>query len=182
MPGTRARSWYLGAQGKLSARPASSASADSFTWSPHARPATSFTGPDNGAPGGLWTATPSYHWESSPPGTAAAYVNIGGVVYKGIEAQATWALGNGIALYGNGSSNQAESVDTGKAIKTAIENSIAAGISFVIAAGNQNINACGNPFSQIASASRVGAVDEFNDARSPTSNWGSCIDLWARCF
>ncbi|MBA5607540.1 TonB-dependent receptor [Duganella sp. FT3S] len=49
-------------------------------------------------------------------GTAAAYVNIGGVTYKGVEGQLTWAVGNGLALYANGSSNKATANDTGKTI------------------------------------------------------------------
>ncbi|MES2149490.1 MAG: TonB-dependent receptor [Pseudomonadota bacterium] len=49
-------------------------------------------------------------------GAAAAYVNIGGVTYKGVEGQLTWAVGNGVALYANGSSNQANANDTGKTI------------------------------------------------------------------
>ncbi|MGO4379649.1 TonB-dependent receptor [Pseudoduganella sp. RAF53_2] len=49
-------------------------------------------------------------------GTAAAYVNLGGVTYKGVEGQVTWALGNGIALYANGSSNEAKAKDTDKTI------------------------------------------------------------------
>jgi subtilisin family serine protease len=68
-------------------------------------------------------------------------------------------------------------LDTGKAIKTAIENSITSGISYVVAAGNQNIDACGDPFSQIATAISVGAVDT-NDAKQASSNWGGCVDLW----
>jgi len=68
--------------------------------------------------------------------------------------------------------------DTGKAIKTAITNSIAAGISYVIAPGNQNIDACGSPFNQITTAVNLGAVNA-NDAKRPSSDWGHCIDLWA---
>lgn len=67
---------------------------------------------------------------------------------------------------------------TGQAAKTAITNSIAAGISYVVAAGNQNINACGSPFSQIATATSVGALN-IGDAKQPASNWGSCVNLWA---
>ncbi len=74
IPGTVARTWYLNASGRLTARLAASAGADRFTWSPRARPATSFTGADDGSPGGLWTATPAYHWAQNPPGTAASYV------------------------------------------------------------------------------------------------------------
>ncbi|HEY1569012.1 MAG TPA: CocE/NonD family hydrolase, partial [Solirubrobacteraceae bacterium] len=75
VPGTRAQSWYLGSAGTLGAGKARSASADEFTWKPNARSATSFTGPDDGAPGGLWNATPAYHWQVNPAGTAASYVS-----------------------------------------------------------------------------------------------------------
>ena len=48
-----------------------------------ARSAIAFTGAgvsvESGIPhfrgeGGLWTQTPSYHWEQSPPGSAVSYV------------------------------------------------------------------------------------------------------------
>jgi uncharacterized protein len=74
VPGTRARSWYLGAGGTLTPGRARTATRDAFVWNPRARSATSFTGADDGSPGGLWTATPTYHWEHSPPGSAASYV------------------------------------------------------------------------------------------------------------
>ncbi|HEY1714711.1 MAG TPA: CocE/NonD family hydrolase [Solirubrobacteraceae bacterium] len=75
VPGTRAQSWYLGSGGTLGAGKARSASADEFTWKPKARSATSFTGDDSGGPGGLWNATPAYHWQVNPTGTAASYVS-----------------------------------------------------------------------------------------------------------
>jgi uncharacterized protein len=50
------------------------AGADEFQWNPRARAATDFTGADDGSPGGLWTATPTYQWEQNPAGTAASYV------------------------------------------------------------------------------------------------------------
>ena len=74
VPGTQAHSWYLGAHGTLSSRRTATARADAFTWKPTARPATSFSGKDDGEPGGLWQATPPYHWAPTPPGTAASYV------------------------------------------------------------------------------------------------------------
>src|SRR4051794_1284666 len=74
VPGTVARSWYLGAGGKLGARPARAA-ADSFTWSPRARPRTDFRGPTDSSPGGIWTATPPYDWRKPARGTAASYVS-----------------------------------------------------------------------------------------------------------
>ncbi len=75
VPGTTARSWYLSGNGSLSAGKATTASSDRFTWKPKARSATSFTGADGGGPGGLWSATPGYHWQVNPSGTAASYVS-----------------------------------------------------------------------------------------------------------
>jgi len=74
VPGTRARSWYLNTGGALTAARPRTARSDAFTWNPRARPATSFTGSDDGSPGGLWNAVPTYDWAQSPPGTAASYV------------------------------------------------------------------------------------------------------------
>jgi predicted acyl esterase len=75
-PGTRTRSWYLAGAGRLGAVRAGSPGADRFRFKPRARPATSFTGHDDGTiPGGLWTATPPYHWTQNPTGTAASYVS-----------------------------------------------------------------------------------------------------------
>ena len=73
IPGTQARSWYLSANGTLSVGRATSASGDEFTWKPKSRSATSYSGTDG--PGGLWSATPDYHWQVNPAGTAAAYVS-----------------------------------------------------------------------------------------------------------
>ncbi|HET9104495.1 MAG TPA: CocE/NonD family hydrolase [Solirubrobacteraceae bacterium] len=74
IPGTQARSWYLGSGGTLAAHPGA-AGAERFTWNPRARPATDFTGPGDGSPGGIWTTAPPYHWLSPPAGSAAAYVS-----------------------------------------------------------------------------------------------------------
>ena len=74
IPGTSARTWYLNAGGSLTVGHPAHAAADRFAWRSHARPATDFSGPDDGSTGGLWTATPMYDWTQNPPGTAAAYV------------------------------------------------------------------------------------------------------------
>ncbi|MDQ6607017.1 MAG: CocE/NonD family hydrolase, partial [Actinomycetota bacterium] len=75
LPGTRARSWYLTARGGLSSTQAAKAGADRFTWKPHARPATDFTGDTGSGPNGLWTTTPGYHWLPNPAGSALAYLS-----------------------------------------------------------------------------------------------------------
>jgi predicted acyl esterase len=74
IPGVRARSWYLAAQGGLAARRPSRAGADSFTANARARPLTNFTGDTGSGSGGLWTARPDYRWMQNPPGTAVSYL------------------------------------------------------------------------------------------------------------
>jgi hypothetical protein len=98
IPGTRARSWFLSAGGDLAAATPARTLADRFTWRPNAGSATTFSGPDDGTPGGLWTADPSYHWDLNAPGTAASYVTAplatntavigGGAVHLWIKASA----------------------------------------------------------------------------------------------
>jgi uncharacterized protein len=74
IPGTTARSWYLGPKGALADQAGSAPGTDAFTWDAHARPLTDFSGDTGAGPGGLWTATPDYHWTQDPSGTAVAYV------------------------------------------------------------------------------------------------------------
>jgi predicted acyl esterase len=74
IPGTQARSWYLGAAGGLTDAKPPTAPPDRFTWNKAARPQTDFTGGTGGGPGGLWNATPAYNWTRKPAGTAASYL------------------------------------------------------------------------------------------------------------
>jgi iron complex outermembrane receptor protein len=60
-------------------------------------------------------------------GTDAAFVNIGGATYTGIEGQMTYAFGNGLALYANASVNNATANDTGKQISNAPDMTAALG-------------------------------------------------------
>jgi len=73
IPGARGRSWYLSPRGQLRGRSATGSHADSFTWNAGATPLTDFTG--NTGAGGLWAATPDYHWQPHPAGTALSYVS-----------------------------------------------------------------------------------------------------------
>ena len=74
IPGTTARSWYVGPGGALANTLPSKNASDAFTWDAHARPLTDFTGDTASGPGGLWTATPNYQWTQDPSGSAVAYV------------------------------------------------------------------------------------------------------------
>jgi iron complex outermembrane receptor protein len=58
------------------------------------------------------------------------FYNQGGVVYKGIEGQVTYAFGNGLALFVNGSINSARSRDTHLQVAKAPKGTAAAGILY----------------------------------------------------
>ncbi len=75
IPGTEARAWYLSPGGGLSEEPPADLGADGFTWDADALPPTDFTGNTAAGDGGLWTATPAYEWEQSPPGSAVSYLS-----------------------------------------------------------------------------------------------------------
>jgi hypothetical protein len=73
-PGTRARSWYFAGRGALRDEPPARARPDVFSWNDRARSLTNFSGSTSTGENGLWTATPDYHWEHHPAGTAVSYV------------------------------------------------------------------------------------------------------------
>jgi predicted acyl esterase len=75
LPGTVARFWYLAGGGALSASAPRRSGVDSFTWDPHARPLTDFTGDTGSGTNGLWTTTPTYQWRQNPAGSALAYLS-----------------------------------------------------------------------------------------------------------
>ena len=60
----------------------------------------------------------------------------------------------------------------------AVENSIADGVSYVVGAGNANIDACYYSPARVGDAITVGATTS-TDARAPYSNVGACVDLFA---
>jgi subtilisin family serine protease len=64
------------------------------------------------------------------------------------------------------------------ALDTAVNNAIGAGVTFAVAAGNENTNACNGSPSRVPAAVTVGATTS-TDARSSFSNFGSCLDLFA---
>ncbi len=64
------------------------------------------------------------------------------------------------------------------AVDQAVQNAIAAGVTFAVAAGNENSDACGGSPSRVGEALTVGS-SERNDRRSGFSNFGSCVDVFA---
>jgi subtilisin family serine protease len=64
------------------------------------------------------------------------------------------------------------------ALDTAVRNSIAAGVTYAVAAGNSNTNAANSSPARVAEAITVGS-STINDARSSFSNFGSVVDIFA---
>jgi subtilisin family serine protease len=64
------------------------------------------------------------------------------------------------------------------ALDTAVRNSIADGVSYAVAAGNESEDACTGSPSRVAQAITVGATDR-NDRRASFSDFGSCVDWFA---
>jgi aqualysin 1 len=94
---------------------------------------------------------------------------------SGVIAGIDWVTGNHVkpavvnmSLAGGGSA----------ALDNAVNNSIAAGVTYAVAAGNANANACNSSPARVPSALTVGSSTKA-DARSSFSNWGTCLDLFA---
>jgi subtilisin family serine protease len=64
------------------------------------------------------------------------------------------------------------------AIDTAVRNSIASGVPYAVAAGNESVNASTASPARVAEAVTVGATTS-SDARAGYSNYGSVLDLFA---
>ena len=96
---------------------------------------------------------------------------------SGVIAGINWVTGNHAAgtpavanmSLGGGASN---------ALDTAVRNSIADGISYAIAAGNSNANACNASPARVTQAMTIGATGS-TDVRASFSNFGTCLDWFA---
>jgi len=66
-----------------------------------------------------------------------------------------------------------------QAMKTAVDAAVAVGVIVVVAAGNENHDACRNSPAFVPSALTISSIDKWGDRRSGFSNFGSCVDLWA---
>jgi len=64
------------------------------------------------------------------------------------------------------------------ALDTAVRNSVGSGVTYAVAAGNSNQDACTGSPSRVPEALTVGA-SQSNDARASFSNFGPCLDIFA---
>jgi len=63
-------------------------------------------------------------------------------------------------------------------LNDAVQGSIAAGVTYAVAAGNSNYDACSFSPASTPEALTVGATTR-QDAQTYYSNWGTCVDLYA---
>lgn len=64
------------------------------------------------------------------------------------------------------------------ALDDAVRRSIASGVTYALAAGNDNVDACRMSPARTGQAITVGATDSY-DKRASFSNYGTCLDLFA---
>jgi len=81
---------------------------------------------------------------------------------RGNPATANMSLGGGIST----------------AVDDAVKQSIAAGVTYAVAAGNSNANACNYSPANVREAITAGSTTS-TDARSSFSNFGTCVDVFA---
>lgn len=67
---------------------------------------------------------------------------------------------------------------TSGAMRTAVDTAVNAGVTVVVAGGNDNTDACGFSPAFVPSAITVGSTTSL-DVRSSFSNYGTCTDIWA---
>jgi subtilisin family serine protease len=95
--------------------------------------------------------------------------------WSGVIAGVDWVTANHVKP---AVANMSLGGPANQAVDDAIRRSIRAGVTYVVAAGNDNRDACGSSPARTQEALTVGATD-INDARATFSNWGSCLDLFA---
>jgi subtilisin family serine protease len=94
-------------------------------------------------------------------------------VIRGID----WVTGHVQANRWPAVANMSLGGSAAPALDQALCNSIAAGITYAVAAGNDNLNACSYSPSRVKQALTLGASD-VRDSSASFSNTGGCIDLY----
>jgi subtilisin family serine protease len=99
----------------------------------------------------------------------------GSGTWSGVIAGVDWVTANRVGL---SVANMSLGGGAYSALDQAVRNSLASGVTYVIAAGNNNANACNYSPARVTDALIVGNVNS-SDTRSSTSNYGACLDLFA---
>ncbi|WP_433610195.1 S8 family serine peptidase [Dactylosporangium sp. CA-139114] len=95
--------------------------------------------------------------------------------YSGIIAGIDWITAN---AQKPAVVNMSLGGDADGSVDQAVRTSIASGITYAVAAGNANTDACTMSPARTAEAITVGASDQ-TDTRASFSNYGSCLDVFA---
>ncbi len=96
---------------------------------------------------------------------------------SGVIAGVNWVTSNHVAG-AKAVANMSLGGSASSSLDTAVNNSINDGVTYAIAAGNSNANACNYSPARVAAAITVGATTS-SDARASYSNYGTCLDLFA---
>jgi subtilisin family serine protease len=96
---------------------------------------------------------------------------------SGVVAGIDWVTGNHAA-----GAPAVANMSLGGGVSTTLDNAVARsindGVTYAVAAGNENANACNGSPSRVSAAITVGSTTSSN-ARSSFSNFGSCVDVFA---
>lgn len=66
-----------------------------------------------------------------------------------------------------------------RALNKVVDAAVDAGLVMVVAAGNENANACSTSPASAHKAITVGSIDDLDDSLTSFTNWGSCVDIFA---
>lgn len=99
----------------------------------------------------------------------------GSGTWSGVIAGIDWVTANHVKP---AVANMSLGGGANSSVDTAVQNSIAAGVTYVVAAGNSNANACNSSPARVPAALTIGATTS-TDAKASYSNFGSCVDLFA---
>ncbi len=99
----------------------------------------------------------------------------GSGTWSGVIAGVDWVTANRVGL---SVANMSLGGGAYTALDQAVQNSINSGVTYVVAAGNNGANACNYSPARVSAAITVGNTTS-SDARSSSSNYGSCLDLFA---